>query len=361
MALQFVATWHIVAHSNRSKVRAKVAHPSMAAKTSLADVTVAGAFVRKPSVFRNAISSSIDAVHPPAAGRYLLYVSLACPWACRCLAVRHLKGLAAAIDVAVVSPLWARTKPDASDDLHEGWMFDAAYDTAATSDPIYGAKSIREVYEKSLPPDFDTPTRFTVPVLFDKKLNRIVNNESSEIIRFLNSEFNAFSTQAQVDLYPLSLRPTIDAMNDAMYDTVNNGVYRCGFAQSQDAYDAAIGPLFETLTKLDHLLGTQRYLAGPTLTECDVRLFVTLVRFDPVYVVHFKCSARAIREFVHLPNWLRDVYQSGPDGGLGPASVNIRHITHHYFGSHKTLNPYGIIPKVPDFDLTAPHGRDTIA
>ena len=329
----------------------------MAAST-LADVSkgegggVKGAFQRKPSVFRDAISKG--GKYPPAKGRYLLYVSYACPWACRCLALRLVKGLEDAIDVSVVAPIWTQTKPDQDD--HRGWTFDPSVPDA-TTDPIFGVRTIREVYEKATEGLDTKPERFTVPILFDKETKRIVNNESSEIIRFFNSEFNEFAKYPDIDLYPEPHRKTIDEMNESFYETVNNGVYKCGFAQSQEAYDIAAKALFDRLKELEDLLSKQRYLIkGAGLTEADIRLFVTIVRFDDVYVVHFKCNHMMIREFPALSAWMRDVYQTAK---LAP-SVNMKHICDHYYGSHKTINPYGIIPIGKKLDLDAPYGREGV-
>jgi len=310
-----------------------------------------GDFKRPPSVYRNWISRDVGALFPPAKGRYLLYVSYACPWACRALSFRQLKGLEDAIDIAVVHPVFRLTKPGVDD--HEGWVFDTSFDAACTSDPIFGAQTLREVYERALPPGETLTTRFTVPVLFDKESKRIVNNESSDIIRMLNDEFNDFATHSQVDLAPLALRPRIDAVNESIYETVNNGVYKCGFAQSQEAYNEAVTALFDRLEKLDQELDHSRFLVGDQITESDVRLFVCLVRFDEVYVVHFKCAKKAIREFKNLPLWLRDVFQTAK---LAP-TVNMQHIRNHYYRSHRSINRYGIVPISVEFDLNAPHGR----
>lgn len=314
-----------------------------------------GAFVRKPSQFRDVVSASTGAHYPPATGRYLLYVSLACPWACRCLSLLKMKGLDHAIEVAVVAPVFAPTKPSVDD--HEGWVFDTTADPACTVDPVFSAQSVREVYERATEGLDTTPTKFTVPVFFDKVTRRIVNNESSEIIRFLTSEFNAFAKFPEVDTYPVAHREAINAMNDLLYESVNNGVYKCGFAQSQSAYDAAVTTLFSTLDAVDDLLGKQRFLvAGAGLTEADIRLFVTLVRFDPVYVVHFKCSRRFVREYKHLSSYMSDVFQTGKLEG----TVNLPYITQHYFRSHTSINKYGIVPVCEPLGLDRPHGREAL-
>jgi len=312
------------------------------AATSLAD-TKDGAFVRQASIFRRAISSAPGAEFPPEAGRYLLYVSYACPWASRCLALRRVKGLEKAIAVAAVSPLWTRTKPDLDD--HEGWYFDAEYDGAATADPVFGARTVRDVYDAATPEGAAKTLRYTVPILLDTKTKTIVNNESSEIIRFFNDEFNAVAENPTANLRPAAHLAAIDAVSDSFYEAINNGVYKCGFAKSQGAYDAAVGPLFARLDELDALLGKQRWLvAGHSApTEADVRLFVTLVRFDDVYVVHFKCNRKSIREYANLGGWMADVLATLD---LAP-TVNMKHIVEHYYLCHRTINVYGILPVGP--------------
>ena len=242
-----------------------------------------------------------------AAGRYLLYVALACPWANRCLAVLRLKGLTQAIDVCTVHPVWARTRPDKAGDTHCGWQFRRATDAPVTNpaglgsfscdgctpDPIFDARYLRDVYEKcGAPPG----ARYTVPVLFDKSSKHIVNNESSEIIRILNSAFNNFAEHPEVDLYPSELCGTIDEVNAWTYSDINNGVYRCGFATTQAAYEEAFHALSAALDRCERLLGTQRYLAGSRLTEADVRLFMTLIRYDEVVRTR---RARAVSPYQH--------------------------------------------------------------
>lgn len=311
--------------------------------TTLKDVDDSGAFKRKESAFRNKITPG--GKYPPAAGRYILYVSLACPWASRCLAYRVSKGLENAIELAVTSPVWARTKPEV--DGHEGWVFDATF-PGATLDPLGRFKSVRDIYDLSMKNTGDSfETRYTVPVLFDRETLTIVNNESSEIIRLFNDAFNDFAKHPEVNLSPAELLPAIDAMNDRTYEAVCNGVYKCGFAQTQEAYDAAVGVLFDTLDGLEELLGKQRYLVGDgrRVTEADVRLFCCLVRFDEVYSVHFKCNKRLIREYPNLLGWTRDVYQTL---GLAP-TVDMLHIKHHYYRSHPSINPFRIVPIGCDF------------
>ena len=315
-----------------------------------------GAFVRKTSLFRNAISKV--GPFPPAKGRYLLYVSYACPWASRCVALRLMKGLEDVIDLAVVTAEWTKTKVDDENDQHRGWYFDASY-PGGTRDPVWDCRTIRDVYEKSVEGVENAPKteRFTVPILFDKQTKRIVNNESGEILRFLAAEFNEFAKYPELDTYPAKFRTEIDAMNESIYESINNGVYKCGFAQTQEAYDVAKEPLFQRLEELDTILEKQRYLigGGAGLTEADIRLFVTLVRYDPVYFIHFKCCKKLIREYKNLGPWLRDVYQTM----RLQDSVNLKHIRDHYYMCHKSINPFGIVPLV-GVDLESPHGRDSL-
>jgi putative glutathione S-transferase len=290
------------------------------------DGSQAGRFVRQESRFREWVSER------PAPGRYHLYVSLACPWASRAVIVRRLKGLEELLPMTVVDPL--------RDD--RGWRF-----TPEEPDPVNGFAYLSEAYALT-DPDFDG--RVTVPVLFDIAANRIVNNESAEIIRMLD----AWSTDGP-DLYPRELRSAIDEIEHRVYTTVNNGVYRAGFATTQAAYEEAFDELFATLDWLDDRLGTRRYLLGEQLTEADWRLFVTLVRFDVVYHGHFKCNLRRIADYPHLSGYLRDLYQSP---GIAD-TVDFDHIKRHYYMTHPSINPTRIVPKGPELDLWAPHGRDT--
>jgi putative glutathione S-transferase len=272
------------------------------------------------------------------AGRYHLYVALACPWAHRTLIFRELKKLQSLISVSIVDPLM----------LENGWEFKDR--DGGTVDHLFGAKAMWEIYTKADP---HYSGRVTVPVLWDIKTGTIVNNESSEIIRMFNSAFDGL-TGSTADYYPEALRSEIDAINDIVYDTVNNGVYKSGFATTQDAYDEHVAKLFETLDSLDACLGKSRYLVGETLTEADWRLFTTLVRFDAVYVGHFKCNIRRIEDYGNLPGYLRELYQIS---GVRQ-TVNMAHIKQHYYASHKTINPTGIVPMGPDLDFERPHGRD---
>ncbi len=302
-----------------------------------------GRFVRPPTTYRNSITAdgtsgpTGEGGFPAEADRYHLYVSLACPWAHRTLIFRKLKELENAISVSVVEPLMG----DA------GWVFGTG--PGATLDTVNGKSSLAEVY---LIADPHYTGRVTVPVLWDKKRHTIVNNESSEIIRMLNSAFEAF-TGVHNDYYPVELREEIDRINALVYPTINNGVYRAGFATSQEAYEEAARTVFATLDKLEELLTRQRYLVGGRITEADWRLFTTLVRFDAVYYGHFKCNLRRIVDYPALWNYLRDLYQVP---GVAE-TVSLDHIKRHYYGSHRKINPTGIVPIGPLIDLTAPHDR----
>jgi putative glutathione S-transferase len=293
-----------------------------------------GAFKRQESAFRNWITADGSSGFKAEPGRYHLYVSLACPWAHRTLIFRKLKKLEEAVTVSVVEPLM----------LENGW------ELAPGADPVNGKRFLYQVYTEV---KSDMTGRVTVPVLWDKHKRTIVNNESAEIIRMLNSEFNAFG-DASLDFYPEELRAGIDEINAYVYDRVNNGVYKTGFATDQGVYEAAFDRLFEALDTLEERLGTQRWLVGDRQTEADWRLFTTLVRFDPVYVGHFKCNLRRIQDYPNLSNYLRDLYQTG---GV-KETVSLDHIKRHYYGSHKTINPTGIVPKGPALDYDAPHDRN---
>lgn len=285
-----------------------------------------GEFVRQGSRFREHITER------PEPGRYHLYVSLACPWASRAVIVRQLKGLEDVLPMTVVDPVRDE----------RGWRF-----LEDAPDPVRGFRFLSEAYELT-EPGFDD--RVTVPVLFDTVEGRIVNNESADIIRMLN----AWETDPTApDLVPDELRDEIDAINQRVYDNVNNGVYRTGFATTQEAYEEAFDALFATLDWLDERLGARRYLLGDEITEADWRLFVTLVRFDAVYVGHFKCNLRRIADYPNLSGYLRDLYQQD---GIAE-TVDFDHIKRHYYGTHPQLNPSRIVPKGPELDLLAPHGR----
>jgi putative glutathione S-transferase len=286
-----------------------------------------GEFVRTTAAFRNRITADGASSYPAEPGRYHLYVSLACPWAHRTLIFRALKRLEEVVSVSIVDPVMAE----------DGWEFgDGPGDIP---DFVNGFRYLREVYTAA-DPAFSG--RVTVPVLWDKQTRTIVNNESAEIIRMLNSAFDAF-TPARTDYYPAALRERIDEINAMVYERVNNGVYRCGFAGSQKAYEAAFDRLFSALDEVEARLAASRYLVGDTLTEADWRLFTTLARFDAVYYVHFKCNHRRIAEYPHLSRYLRELYRVP---GVA-ATVNVDHIKRHYYMSHPHLNPSRILPKGP--------------
>lgn len=308
--------------------------------------TVEGEFVRSVSDFRNWVTQDGSAGPGGEGGfsaepdRYHLYVSYACPWAHRTLIFRVLKGLEKVISVSVVHPLMPA----------ESWVFDDY--PGATKDHVNKADYLYENYLKA-DPAFNGLV--TVPVLWDKKRQTIVNNESSEIIRMLNSAFDEFAG-AEVDFYPPALREAIDAINQPVYDYVNNGVYRAGFASSQDAYNRAYDSLFDTLDELEIKLSKQRYLVGEQITEADWRLFTTLVRFDAVYYNHFKTNKKRLMDYPNLWAYTRELYQVP---GVAE-TVNMDHIKYHYFASHRSINPTGIVPKGPEIDFMRPHGRDSI-
>ena len=300
-----------------------------------------GKFVRQDSMFRHQISSDANAEFTPESGRYHLYVSLACPWAHRTLIFRKLKQLESHISVSVVSP----------DMLENGWEF-GGYD-GASKDDLFDFDYMHQVYTK------DTPTitsRVTVPVLWDKKTHKIVNNESSEIIRILNSAFNGL-TGNEDDYYPESLREEIDSINDFVYPNINNGVYKSGFATTQEAYEEAVQALFAALDKIEQRLTNQRYLVGSTLTEADWRLFTTLIRFDPVYVGHFKCNLKRIADYPAISAYVKDLYQVE---GVAD-TTNFDHIKRHYYFSHTMINPTQVVPMGPEMDLLTPHNREQLS
>ena len=306
-----------------------------------------GEFIRSESSFRNWVTKdgsagpSGQAGFAAEPGRYHLYVSYACPWAHRTLIFRALKGLQDVISVSVVHPLMPS----------ESWVF-GDY-PGATVDHINNARYLYENYLKA-DPGFDGLV--TVPVLWDRKNGTIVNNESSEIIRMLNSAFEDYSKSA-VDFYPESLREEIDAINDVVYNNINNGVYRAGFATTQTAYDKAFDDLFNTMDRLEELLSSQRYLVGKQVTEADWRLFTTLVRFDSVYYNHFKTNKKRLMDYPNMWAYTRELYQVP---GVAE-TVNMDHIKHHYFASHRSINPAGIVPKGPEIDFMLPHGRESIS
>lgn len=305
-----------------------------------------GRFKRKESQFRNWVTA--DGTAGPTgkagfkaeAGRYHLYISYACPWAHRTLIMRALKGLQGMIDVSVVGMTM----------LENGWTFNKQ--DGSTGDPLFGKTFMHQIYTQA---DAKYTGRVTVPVLWDKQENTIVSNESADIIRMFNSAFDDIGA-APGDYWPEELRGDIETINDRVYDTINNGVYKSGFATSQEAYEEALHPLFDSLDWLEAKLAGQRYLLGSALTEADIRLFTTLVRFDPVYVGHFKCNLRMLKDYPNLWAYTRDIYSIN---GVAD-TVHMDHIKTHYYASHKTINPTGVIPAGPSLDLTAPHGREAL-
>eukprot|EP00629_Pelagomonadales_sp_RCC1024_P017423 CAMPEP_0119272894 /NCGR_PEP_ID=MMETSP1329-20130426/9135_1 /TAXON_ID=114041 /ORGANISM="Genus nov. species nov., Strain RCC1024" /LENGTH=336 /DNA_ID=CAMNT_0007273007 /DNA_START=215 /DNA_END=1225 /DNA_ORIENTATION=+ len=301
----------------------------------------------------------------PEAGRYHLHVALACPWADGALSMLFLKGLEDSISYSVVHPTWQRTRPDDPSDAHCGWVYRAPgdeplknplghgsfdCDDALIPDPS-GAASIRDVYAAC----GDTEGPFTTPALFDKQTGTLVSNESMDILQLLNKDFDALAKHPERNFYPEALDADLKALNEAtVYPSINNGVYRCGFAKSQAAYDKAVGELFGALEDVNERLGTSRFLGGDQFSWLDLRLFHTLVRFDPVYTCYFKTNVKLLKDHEHLLGFVRDVYQS-----IEPVrrAVNMKHIKTHYYTSHPLLNTYGIIPASDGPDLSVPHGR----
>jgi glutathionyl-hydroquinone reductase len=294
-----------------------------------------GSFVRPQSGFRDRVTRDGSSGSKAEAGRYVLVTAPSCPWAHRTVLMRKLKGLEGAIAIL-------------QSDLPkgQGWAYSRGLDDLA---PIDGVFHVHQVYSAARP---DLTGRATVPVLWDRKKRTIVNNESSEIIRMLNSEFDEFG-DAAVDLYPEALRGAIDPINTLIYETINDGVYRCGFARSQQAYEASFRRLFAALDEIEQRLGHQRYLVGDRFTEADLRLFPTLVRFDAVYYSHFKCNLRRIADYHNLSNYLRQIYQMP---GVAE-TVDMPGIKLGYYGGMRNLNPSGIIPLGPELDFAAPHNR----
>ena len=303
-----------------------------------------GAFKRSTAAFRNWITADGSAGptgeggFPAEPGRYHLYVSFACPWAHRALVFRKLKGLEDHISISAVHP----------DMLSDGWTFETD-DHGATGDTLYGLAFARDIYTKAVP---DVSGRVTVPILWDKERETIVSNESSEIIRMFNSAFDGITGNTD-DYWPEEMRDAIEEVNARIYDTVNNGVYKSGFATTQDAYNAAVGPLFDSLDWLETRLGENRYLMGDQVTEADWRLWTTLIRFDPVYHLHFKCNRKRIVDYPNLWGYTKELYQIN---GIAE-TVNMDHIVRHYHYSHDTINPNRIIPINPALDYAAPYGR----
>ena len=302
-----------------------------------------GRFQREDAQLRNWITVKGEAGPTGRSGfkaesnRYHLYVSLACPWAHRTLIFRALKGLKDHISVSVVSP----------DMLESGWTFDTA--SHSSGDLLFDAEYMHQIYTKHSP---TYSGRVTVPVLWDKHLNCIVSNESSEIIRMFNDAFNHI-TGNTLNFYPEEEQQEIDEMNDFVYHTINNGVYKTGFATTQSAYEQAYNALFSALDKIELRLSTQRYLVGERLTEADWRLFTTLIRFDSVYFGHFKCNQRQLEQYHHISNYIRALYQHPKIA----KTVDFYHIKRHYYYSHKTINPTQVVPSGPRIDYMSVHNR----
>ena len=303
-----------------------------------------GHFVRDTARFRNWVTAdgsagpSGDGGFAAESGRYHLYVSYACPWAHRTLIFRHLKDLTGHISVSVVHPLM----------LDEGWTFKTD-DQGATGDTLLGKSFMHEIYTTS---DANVSGRVTVPVLWDKKQGCIVSNESSEIIRMFNSAFDHI-TGNELDFWPVEMRDEIEVVNLDIYENINNGVYRTGFAGTAEAYEESVTKLFDALDRMEARLIGNRYLMGDRLTEADWRFFATLIRFDPVYVGHFKCNIRRIADYTAISGYMRELYQM--DGIAG--TVNLAHVKGHYYASHRTINPTGIVPVGPVLNYDEPHGR----
>ncbi len=300
-----------------------------------------GRFVRRDSIFRRWVSNDAEAEFPAEPGRYHLYVSLGCPWANRTVTVRALKGLEEVVGLSVVDPIR---------DV-KGWAFREA--PGATGDPVNGFEYLSEAYRRS-DPGYDD--RYSVPVLWDRATGQIVNNESSEIIVMLNGAFDEWAEHPELDLYPDHLRAEIDALNEWVYSGLNNGVYRAGFASSQEGYDEAVGPVFETLDRMDALLAGRRYLVGSQHTLADWRAFPTLMRFDLVYHGLFRCNRRRLIDYDNLWPYLRDLYQTPR---VAP-TVNFDHFIRGYNLNLPQLNPAGIIPIGPELDFWEPHGRESL-
>lgn len=299
-----------------------------------------GKFERQASKFRDNVRNDEDAKYPVESGRYHLYVSLACPWAHRALIFRKLKGLEEHIDVSVVHP----------EMLDNGWEFKEY--PGSTGDKLYGFDYAHQIYTKAKP---EITTRVTVPILWDKQTETIVNNESAEIIRIFNSGFNALTSNDD-DYYPEALRQEIDDINEMVYHDINNGVYKAGFATTQKAYEEAFNALFHALDIVEERLSKQRYLVGSNITEADWRLFTTLIRFDAVYHGHFKCNKKQIADYPNIYGYMKELYQVP---GVAE-TVNFDHIKRHYYFSHTMINPTQIIPVGPEQDLMSAHGRENI-
>jgi len=299
-----------------------------------------GAFTRQDDMFRNWVTEDGSSGFTAESGRYHLYVSLACPWAHRTIIGRKLKGLKDIIGMTVVDPIRS----------DRGWAFREG--PGYSLDPINGFQYLSEAYEATVP---SYRSRVTVPVLWDSQSRKIVNNSEDDILRMFNQAFHQVAKETP-DLYPESLRADIDNLNAVIYENVNNGVYKAGFATTQRAYEHAVGQLFETLDQLDTRLSSQRYLFGSQIVETDWRLFVTLIRFDAVYHGHFKCNIRRIIDYPNLFSYLKDLYQHE---GIAE-TVNFDHIKRHYYMTHDDINPTRVVPLGPAQDLTSLHGRERL-
>ncbi|WP_256546449.1 glutathione S-transferase family protein [Halobellus inordinatus] len=294
-----------------------------------------GEFDRQETTFRDWIQDDPDAEYPAESGRYHVYISRACPWAHRVAMARRLLGLEDDISLSIVEPVR----------YEDGWEFSEEY-----PDPVYGEDYLRDIYTRA---DSDYTGRVTVPVLWDRERETIVNNESREIMRMLDTEFDDANG---VDLWPEGYRDAVDQAIDEIYDPINNGVYRAGFADTQAAHEAAIEDLFDALDRWEAVLDEQRFLAGDVFTEADIAMFATLIRFDHVYHTHFKCNRRAIHEYPNLWNYTKEIYQFP---GVAE-TVNLDHITRHYYMSHDDVNPKRLVPSGPDIDFSEPHDRDRL-
>ena len=303
--------------------------------------TDAGEFQRQDDAFRDWVTADGQSNYPAAAGRYHLYVSLACPWAHRTIIVRKLKRLESVIGMTVVDPIRDE----------RGWAFHSG--PGHSPDMLNGFHFLSEAYQATNP---GYRGRVTVPVLWDSVTKRIVSNSDDDLMRMFNGEFNRF-TDSTLDLYPPPLRPEIDALNTVIYEEINNGVYRAGFATSQGAYEQAVRRFFNRLDELEFRLRDRRYLFGSQVVETDWRLFVTLIRFDAVYHGHFKCNLRRIVDYPNLSGYLKDLYQLP---GIAE-TVNFDHIKRHYYVTHDDINPTRIVPLGPLLDLKSPHGRDRLS
>jgi putative glutathione S-transferase len=322
------------------------------AHTALDEMDDSGEFKRTASGFTSRVAPGTR--FSPESGRYHLYIALACPWAAGCLSALYLKGLEGVIGHSIAHSTWARTRPDDANDTHHGWHFRAPGDDPVTNseghgsfecddalipDTVNGCKTVREIYDIA----GDEFGKYTTPILWDTKHKTIVSNESTVILRILNDDFHALANYKDVNIYPEELQEETDKLNSSLiYNSINNGVYRCGFATKQKAYEAALDELFGALDEVEGRLAasTTTYLTGEKFTWLDLRLYHTLVRFDPVYVVYFKCNRRRIEDYPHLLRYVRSVYKIP----AMKATTNIRHIKMHYFSSHPALNKYGIIP-----------------